>query len=79
MDVLKTPIWEIVKNHGLSFMLLAVMTWYFYQQQLDMQYKIQKCHEGLLEFYKNDHLELRVLIKENRDALKGLAKKENIN
>jgi hypothetical protein len=79
MEALKQPLWDIIKNQGLSFMLLAVMTWYFYQQQIDMQHKIEKCHEGVLEFYKNDHIELRVLIKENRDALKALTQKENTN
>jgi hypothetical protein len=75
-------LFELIKNQGLSFLLLGTMTYYFYDNLAILQSEIKvlnteirECDKKILEVYKNDHMELRKLLIEHKRVMEKIINK----
>jgi len=68
---------EQLKMHGLSFVLLAMAIWYFYNVNNELRAKIEISNQRIIELYQIRQKEANDVIAKNTTALNRLTLKIN--
>ncbi len=66
---------EQLKMHGLSFVLLAMAIWYFYNVNNELRKKIEISNQRIIELYQIRQKEANEVINKNTTALNRLTMK----
>ena len=66
---------EQLKMHGLSFVLLAMAIWYFYNVNNELRKKIEISNQRIIELYQIRQKEANDVINKNTTALNRLTMK----
>lgn len=63
---------EQLRLHGLSFLLLGVMVYYFYEKVERLSDEVKSCNQAVIQVYQEERTELRQVIERNTIALENL-------
>lgn len=64
-----------LKQHGLSFTLLAMAVWYFYTVNADLQREVRACNDKVIDIYNDQQSQLRNVIDNNTKVLESINEK----
>lgn len=63
-----------VQKHGLSFLLLMLMVFWFNNQYIKLSEKIDQCNQATIEMYQNQSNELIEVLKDNSKAMENISR-----
>lgn len=63
---------EQLRLHGLSFLLLGAMVYYFYGEVERLSDEVKSCNKSVIQVYQAERAELRQVIERNTIALENL-------
>lgn len=69
---MQTDIWELLKRQGLSFLLLGIMTAFFYNQNKELADEIDDCNQAIIDKYQDENERLMLVIEANTMALERI-------
>lgn len=73
--VLIWDLWLLVKQQGLSFILIGLMAYNTHQKNAALEAKVDDLYRNLIEQYHNDSEKTREAIKNQADSFRELANK----
>jgi hypothetical protein len=62
------------KKHGLSFLLLMGMVFWFNQQYINLSEKIDACNQSTIEIYKSQNERLINVLERNSEAMENISR-----
>lgn len=61
-----------INRHGLSFLLFALMVWWFVQQNQVLDERILQCNKNTIEMYQMRNEKLMEVIERNSRAMESI-------
>lgn len=71
-----TYILEQLRLHGLSFLLLGAITYYFFTKVEALSEEVKACNNEVITVYREERNELSKVIERNTIALEKLERKD---
>lgn len=65
-------LWDQLRTHGLSFVLLALAVGYFQQNTRELTQELKLCNQEILELYREDRVKMLEIISNNTRAVNQL-------
>jgi hypothetical protein len=74
---MREDIFNLIKQQGFAFVLMSIMVWFLYNEQLEMKREIKSCNDSIIDLYRNDHIQMRDIIQSNTDLIEHITSKKS--
>ena len=71
----KRELWIMLKRHGLAYLTMFAFAYYFYQKSEKLEERIESTKNEILNYYKVDNAQMRLVIDRNNQLFEAFLKK----